>query len=156
MQTIDKLESLIVKHPFLSGLNPHFYHFFNECATLLQFGADQPIFQERSAADHLYLINKGKVSLETFVPGKGRVSIQTLGPGEALGWSWLFPPHEWQFSARAVEPCEVIAFGGEGLRERAEENHEFANDLITRVAHVLLQRLQATRRCLIEFYEPME
>ena len=155
MQT-SYLEDAIAKHPFWTGLNPHFLHFLNACATLERYGADQPIFHERGEADHFYLITKGRVSLETFVPGKGCVPLQTLGPGDALGWSWLFPPHEWQFSARAIEPCELIRFGAVGLRERAEENRDFAHELVTRVARVLLQRLQATRRRLVEFYEPIE
>ena len=148
------LEDAIAKHPFWTGLNPRFLHFLNECATLERYGVDQPIFHEGGQADHFYLIIKGRVSLETFVPGKGCVPIQTVGPGDALGWSWLFTPHEWQFSARAIEPCEVIAFGAVGLRERAQENRDFSHELVTRVARVLLQRLQATRRQLVEFYEP--
>jgi hypothetical protein len=91
MQTMDTLESLIVNHPFLSGLNPHFYHFFNDCAVLQRFATGQEIFHEHGKADHFYLILNGKVALETFVPGCGMVTIQTLGSGEALGWSCSFP-----------------------------------------------------------------
>src|ERR1051325_1852573 len=109
MQTMDTLEGLIVNHPFLSGLNPHFYHFFNECAVLQRFATGQEIFHEHGNADHFYLILNGKVALETFVPGCGMVTIQTLGSGEALGWSWLFPPHQWHFTANATEPTELIA-----------------------------------------------
>ena len=57
------------------------------------------------------MIHHGKVVLEaTYVSGEGLIPIQTLGAGEALGWSWLFPPHQWQFSARAVEPTEAVVF----------------------------------------------
>jgi len=147
------LEHAILKHPFWAGLNPHFVHLLYRCATVEHYGSGQPIFQEHSQAEHFYLITKGQVLIHTFVPGKGYVPIQTLGPGDALGWSWLSPTHEWQFSARAVEPCELIVFGGAGLREAAEENRDFAYELTNRVAQVLLQRLQATRRSLIDFYE---
>src|SRR5690348_11769888 len=27
--------------------------------------------------------------------------IMTIGPGGAVGWSWLIPPHKWQFSCKA-------------------------------------------------------
>lgn len=152
MQTMDTLESLIVNHPFLSGLNPHFYHFFNECALLRRYDPGQEVFHEHGNAGHFYLISSGKVTLETFVPGCGRVTIQTLGPGEALGWSWLFPPHQWHFSASAAEPTELIEFDAAHLREKAEENRDFANELITRVAKILLERLQGTREQLIDLY----
>lgn len=152
MQTMSALESLIARHPFLAGLNPHFHHFFNECASLQRFGPGQEIFHEHSEAGRFYLVQSGKVALETFVPGCGMVTIQTLGPGEALGWSWLFPPQRWQFTATAREPTELIAFDAASLRDRAEENRDFGIELITRVARVLLQRLQGTREQLIDLY----
>lgn len=152
MQTMDTLESLIVQHPFLSGLNPHFYHFFNECALLRRYDRGQEIFHEHGKAGHFCLIHSGKVALETFVPGRGMATIQTLGPGDALGWSWLFPPHQWHFSASAVEPTELIEFDAAHLREKAEENRDFGNELITRVARILHERLQGTREQLIDLY----
>ena len=38
------------------------------------------------------LIDKGAVTLESFVPGRGVTTVQTIGTGDALDWSWLFPP----------------------------------------------------------------
>ena len=152
MQTMDTLENLIVKHPFLSELNPHFYHFFNDCALHRRYEPGQEIFHEHGNAEHFYLIHSGKVALETFVPGRSRVTIQTLGPGEALGWSWLFPPHQWHFSASATEPTELIEFDAASLRDKVEENRDFGNELVTRVARILLERLQGTREQLIDAY----
>lgn len=151
-QTLNGLEELIVKHPFLSGLNPHFYHYFNECAALRRFDTGQEIFHEHGLAAHFYLIESGTVALETFVPGCGMVTIQKLGPGEALGWSWLFPPHQWHFTATAEAPTEVIAFDAARLRDKTEENRDFRNELITRVARILHERLQGTRAQLIDLY----
>ena len=102
------------------------------------------------------LIRSGAVVVETFVPGRGNIVIQTLGAGEALGWSWLYSPYQWQFTARAVEPTELIAFNAVRLRELVEENPDFGQELRSRIAGVLLHRLQATRRRLVEFYEPIE
>jgi CRP-like cAMP-binding protein len=156
MQTMDALEDLIVKHPFLFGLNPYFYHFFNECALLRRYDPGQEIFHEHGNADSFFLIKNGKVALETFVPGRGMETIHALEPGEALGWSWLFPPYQWHFTAKAIEPAELIVFDAIHLREKTEENRDFGNDLLARVARVLLQRLQATRRRLIGFYGVIE
>lgn len=146
------LHRIIKEHRFLHGLNPHYLHLFNEGASLLRFGIGQEVFREGTDADHFYLIHAGKVSLETFVPGKGAVTVQTLGGQEALGWSWLYPPYRWHFTARALEPSELIAFGSASLRQKAQENHDFGYDLMRRVSQVMLERLQATRRKLIEFY----
>jgi CRP/FNR family transcriptional regulator, cyclic AMP receptor protein len=88
------------------------------------------------------------------VPGKGAITIETLGAGKALGWSWLFPPYRWRFSARSVELTEAVAFSAHKLRNYAEENHDFGYELTTRVGQVILQRLQAARSQLVEFYAP--
>lgn len=149
MQTLDQI---IPSHPFWKGLNPHYFHILKECAAFVKFGVDQPIFDAGVDADHFYLICTGRVALETFVPGKGAITIETLGAGEALGWSWLFPPYRWHFSARSVELTEAVAFGAHGLRKYAEENHDFGYELTTRVGQIVLQRLQATRLQLVEFY----
>jgi len=92
------------------------------------------------------------VSLETFVPGQGNVPVQTVGPNEPLGWSWLFPPFRWHFTARTIEPCEIVSFSAASLREMADEDQQFGYALLRRVSQVMLGRLQATRLKLIEFY----
>ena len=156
LQTMDTLESTIVKHPFLFEFNPHYYHFLNECALLRRFDPDQEIFHEHGNADSFYLIQSGRVALETFVPGRGMEMVHTLQPGEALGWSWLFPPYQWHFTAKAIEPAELIVFDAAHLREKTEENRDFCNELLTRITRVVLRRLQATRQRLIEFYGVIE
>jgi hypothetical protein len=52
--------------------------------------------------------------------------VQALGPGEVLGWSWLLPPYEWHYSARAAEPTDVVALDGKALRARCEADHTSA------------------------------
>jgi CRP-like cAMP-binding protein len=148
------LQEMIASHPFMKGVDPRFEHLFSECATFTRYGIGDLIFREGQKAEHFYLIHTGRVVLETFAPGVGEVTIQTLDSGEALGWSWLFPPFTWHFSAKAVEPAELIAFGTAFLRERIEENPSFGRDLVLRVSQILLQRLQATRLQLLDFYAP--
>lgn len=148
----DRPGDIIVTHPFFKGINQRYIHLLVDCASFVRFGVGHDIFREGQDADHFYLIHKGRVSLDTFVPRVGSTTIQTTGPGEALGWSWLYPPYRWQFSARTLDPVEAVAFGALSLREKAEENHDFGYDLAMRVGNVMLARLQATRRRLIEFY----
>ena len=78
--------------------------------------------------------------------------IQALGPGEALGVSWLFPPHQWQFSASTLKPTEVISLDGAALRNKADTDPEFRDQLLTRIGRTLVQRLQGTRRQLVDVY----
>ncbi len=152
MQTLDTLTDLIKSHPFVAGLDPDFYEYFHDCATVRRFASQQQIFHEGAEADHFYLILSGEVALETFVLGCGTVTIQRLGPKEALGWSWLFPPYQWHFTATTLAPTEVISFNAEALRVKAAENRDFRDELLTRVSKTLLERLQGTREQLIDLY----
>jgi len=78
--------------------------------------------------------------------------MQTIGPGDALGWSWLFPPYQWRFSARSIDATEAVSFGARSLREYDEENHDFGYDLAMRIERIVLERLQSTRLLLADLY----
>lgn len=150
---METLKDIIAGHPFTKGLNPRYLHLLTECATYERFPIEQPIFQESFEADRFYLIHTGRVALQTFVPGSGVTTIQTIGPGEALGWSWLFPPHRWHFTAVALEPTEAVAIGARKLRDEMEENHDFGYAIALRIGQLMLERLQATRMRLLELYD---
>ena len=143
---------MIVKHPFWAGLNLHYFDLLKKCAGFQRFEVGQSIFQEGGKADRFYLIQKGLVTLHAFVPGRGVVTVQTLGGGDALGWSWLFPPYQWHFSAHSSDSTETVIFDAKPLRDEAEENHDFGYELTKRVSKMLLQRLQGARLLLVNFY----
>jgi len=77
--------------------------------------------------------------------GAGSVPIQTLGAGDTMGWSWLVPPHRWQFDCQAAEDVQGIKFNAEWLREKCEHNYELGYHLFRHLASVLAARLAATR-----------
>ncbi|PYK10379.1 MAG: Crp/Fnr family transcriptional regulator [Verrucomicrobia bacterium] len=152
MKTLLALEEVIAGHPFCDGLEQKFLTPLRDCASLRRFGSQQEIFQEGGEADHFYLILSGKVMLETSVPHDGVVPIQTLGAGEALGWSWLFPPYQWCFTAKTAAPTDVISFAAPFLRQHVERNSDFGNELLWRLTKTLIQRLQSTRQTLVQLY----
>jgi len=80
--------------------------------------------------------------------------IETLEEGDILGWSWLIPPYLWRFDARIVEPTRAIALDGKCLRMKCDENHDLGYELLKRFAHIVTQRLQATRLQLLDIYAP--
>ena len=149
---MNTVENIIGTHPFWKGLNPHYLHILRECAVYSRFGVGQRIFEAGGDAEHFYLIHKGYVALETFMPGKGRITLQTIGPGGSLGWSWMFPPYRWHFTARSTDITDAVCFGAPALRDYAEENHDFGYDLAMRVGRIVLERLQATRSLLADSY----
>jgi CRP-like cAMP-binding protein len=146
------LEGVLAQHPFFSGMDPRYLQFVLGCAANVRFNSDELIFREGSPADHFYLIRAGRIALETHVPGRGSRTVQTLGDGEILGWSWLVPPYNSRFDARAVEATRAIAFDGKCLRDKCEDDHALGYELQKRVIAVLGEYLDATRFRLLDVY----
>jgi CRP/FNR family cyclic AMP-dependent transcriptional regulator len=149
---METLEPILAEHPFIKGLEPHHVQLIVGCASNMRFDAGQFMFREGEEANQFYIIRKGKVALEIFSPEKGPIIIDTLGDGEVLGWSWLIPPYHWRFDARAVELTRAIALDGKCLRNKCEEDHDLAYELLKRFAHLMEERLEATRLQLMDIY----
>jgi len=150
MQT---LEDILCEHPFLAGLSDHHAQTVVGCVSNIHFAAGEIIFREGEEANHFYLIREGKVALQLFSERRGPVTVLTLSDGEILGWSWLFPPYRWKFSAQAMVGTRAFAVDGRCLREKAERDHSLGYELLRRFAHVAETRLEATRLQLVNVYQ---
>lgn len=137
-------------HPFLEGISPHHQKILCDCSQPAHFEPGEVICREGDPADRFYLIEKGRVVLETYVKGKGIVALQILGPGDVLGWSWLFAPNFWHFSAHAVEPTDMSFIPATPLRDECEADHDLGFELVKRLAAIMLKQLQASRRTILE------
>jgi CRP/FNR family cyclic AMP-dependent transcriptional regulator len=145
-----RLHAEIAAHPFAKGLSREHLMVLADCAMETHFAPGELIFREGDIANRFFLLLEGEVALENRATGGDPVLIETIGGNDVLGWSWLFSPYYWHFDARAVKPTRAIFFYGTWLRERCEQDHQFGYELIKRMAEVVIQRLQATRRQLLE------
>jgi CRP-like cAMP-binding protein len=151
---MESLERPLAQHPFLAGLDRRHLRQLAGLTSNKKFNALQMIFHEGDPANEFYLIGKGKVALETALLGCDAIQIQALGEGEVLGWSWLLPPYQWHYSARAIEPTQVIALDGAALRALCEQDHDLGYEMMKRFALVIVQRLAATRARFLSFPDP--
>ena len=60
-----ELEAAVAAHPFLIGLNEHLIPLLADCAMQTHFEPDQVIFREGETANRFYLIERGRVALES-------------------------------------------------------------------------------------------
>jgi CRP/FNR family transcriptional regulator, cyclic AMP receptor protein len=134
--------------PFLAGMSEERLRLLAENATERHFAPGEVIFREGENADHFYLIKRGEIDLQTHSAGRP-TTVQTVGGGEALGWSWLFPPHHWRFDARARSRTDAISIPAPGLRAKCEVDPALGYEVMKRVANVVANRLQATRLKLV-------
>ena len=120
------------------------------------FGVGDILFRETDPANTLYLIQTGRIELESASRCGKTTTIQGLGAGDVLGWSWLFPPFAWHFQARATQPTRVLCCDGGHLLVRAEEDPVFGYAVMRRLTQLVIQRLQATRRKLTQAQKSLE
>lgn len=144
-----ELEKKVATHPFLIGLNAAHIRLLADCAMQAQFKAGQVIFRKGETANRFYLIERGKVALESSTGGES-VAIDEVGAGDLLGWSWIFPPYIWHFDARAIEPTSAIFLYGTIMREYCEADPALGYDLFKRMSEVMMRRLQRARVKLSE------
>ena len=143
------MASRVSLHPFLAGMNQAQLALLTDCAVSIRFEAGDIILRENGRADRFYLIETGKVVLEAPASQDGSAVIDTIGAGDLLGWSWMYPPYTWQFTARAVMRTRAIFFEGHVLREYCERNSSLGYELLKRITAVMTRRLQNARRTMV-------
>jgi CRP/FNR family cyclic AMP-dependent transcriptional regulator len=143
---------MLAAQPFLAGLPDDNLERLSYLTSRSVFHTGNRVFSEGSRADRCWLITRGKVNLDTHVPGRGDVVVETLGAGCVLGWSWLFPPYRWHFGAVAVETTFALGLDGTGVRRLCEQDHQLGYELTSRFMQVVVERLQATRMRLLDLY----
>ncbi|MER5952072.1 cyclic nucleotide-binding domain-containing protein [Streptomyces sp. NPDC001904] len=119
----------------------------------VSFPQDSRIFEEGDRADCFWIIRTGTVTLDVRVSDLARLPVDPLGPGDLLGWSWLFPPYEWDFGAEAFSHVRAYEFDGPTVRALCDIEPALGVALLHGVAEVMAHRLEAARVRLVEAHQ---
>jgi len=109
----------------------------------LETGAE--LFSLGAPADHLYLVDRGRITLTLPMQVQGReqdVQVEERLPGQTVGWSGLIPPYRFTLKATALLPTEVIALSRSALLEHFARNPYVGYAITRNLAAVIGQRLQ--------------
>ncbi len=150
--TAPSLAPVLKEHAFVKGLEPEYLDLIIECAHNVVFQAGEFIVRQGEDANHFYLIRHGKVAIEISSPARQGLIIQTLTDNDVLGWSWLFPPYQWQFDAQATELTRAIALNGLCLRGKCDSDPGLGYELMKRFSSILFETLQVTQLQLLDLY----
>jgi CRP/FNR family cyclic AMP-dependent transcriptional regulator len=150
MGEVTTLEPILKGHPFLKDLSQPFMDLLVGCARNERFEPGQYIAKTGDCADKFFIIREGRVAIEVQPPGRGAIIVETLADGDVLGWSWMFEPHQWILDARPLEPVRVISLDGACLRKKMEDDHDFGYEMFKRFAKLMLARIKALRKQVIE------
>ena len=141
----EPLATRVAFHPFLAGMNQAQLALLTDCAMAAHFKKGEVILRQGEFANRFYLIESGSVALESGADLDEPVLVDTITAGDLLGWSWMFPPYVWHFTARALQPTSALFFYGTILREYCERDHSLGFELLKRAAAVMSRRMQMAR-----------
>jgi CRP-like cAMP-binding protein len=144
--------SALADHAFLRGMPAADVARLARAAVAVSMPAGHRLFDEGAPAEKCWLLTAGQVALDLHMPGRANLIVETLGPGDVLGFSWLSPPHQWQFGAEVVESAEAFELDGATVRTLCDSHPELGYELVLRFLAAAVQRLQATRIRLLDLY----
>jgi CRP/FNR family cyclic AMP-dependent transcriptional regulator len=139
----------MLEHPFFKDFQATHVELLSKCASSVHFTAGSYIFHDGETAERLYLIQTGKIAVVLQMAGRDPMGIMTVDAGGVVGWSWLFPPYRWHFSARVMEDTAAIALDAKCIMAKCKEDYQLGYELMRECAHVMGERLQATRAQLL-------
>ncbi len=148
----ETMETRVSLHPFFAGMKRSQLALLIDCAIPVHFKKGLVIFRAGEIANRFYVLETGKVVLESASKYGKPVIVDTIGAGDLLGWSWMFPPYVWQFTARAVEETDAIYFYGAILRQYCERDSSLGFELLKRMSVVMNRRLQAARKQMVSMH----
>ncbi len=152
MVDFKNIRTLLAENAFFEGMADAHLETMAGCGKLVHFKPGEFLIREGEKADTFYLIRSGDVAIESHIPAAGALSVERVGAGGITGYSWLFPPHRNNFDSMALSQVSAVALDGACLRGKTEVDHELGYQLMKRFAQLVLSRLQATRRQMLDVY----
>ena len=133
---METLERILAEHPFFDALDPAYEAAGGMCVQCALQAGDVHL-QAGRRGQPVLPDSAGKVALEVLRTAAPADHRRDAGEGDILGWSWLLPPYQWKFHARAVETSRAIALDGKCLRTKCEENHDLGYEVLKRFVQIM-------------------
>ena len=147
-------ENYLSAHDFFKGLDSNFIKFLANHTVVRQIKKGDVLFHQGKHADKFYLLRSGQVSLQVPALMGPALEIQVVGEDQLVGWSWLIPPYQWNFLARAIEDSNLLEFDGATILSHCEEDPKFGYELYKRFATMMSERLNAARQKMMDQWDP--
>ncbi len=156
MSDIRTVRDYLYSLNFFEGMDEHHIELISGCGKLALFKQGDFLLKEGDKAETFFFIREGEASIESYIPTQGSKAMMTVGAGDIVGYSWLFEPYRVSFDVRALSDVRAIQMDGKCLRGKSERDHELGYHLMKRITQIVLKRLQASRRQVVDVYESME
>jgi CRP-like cAMP-binding protein len=109
------------------------------------------IYQRGYVANHIYIVNKGLISLNRLEFGeKIGISFEKREHGELFGTACFMEPQEYTLTAVCMEDSEVMVLDTDKLFEICERDPELGYKFIKEVAQIYFERYKVAKRQIHE------
>lgn len=156
LENSKKISAIISEHLFFKNLTKEENEILTNHAKFEHFNKGEFLLSAREESKIFYLVLSGIVSLQIFSHERGIVELETIQEGEFLGWSWLSSPYKWHFDGVATEKTTTITFEAKALKREMEHNISLGYKMYKIFTPIIIERLQAARKNLIELEEELE
>ncbi len=142
------------EHSLFEGLAGDHLEMLAQHAQVKTLSHGDVLASQGAPAKSFYLVLEGALVIEVPAIAGPKLEITRLGAGDVFGWSWLIAPYTWHFHARASGATKVLAFDGESLLQRCDEDAEFGYPLLRRFSGLMAERLDAAQRKMMDQWSP--
>lgn len=147
---MSNMQARIAQHDFFRDMPEDYLSMLAKHASTESLSEEEVLFVHGKAANHFYLVDSGSVMLEVPAIEGPSLKLQEISEGGVLGWSWLIPPYQWHFRARATSKTELIVFDGKALRKHCDDDPAFGYELLKRFSALMSERLSFARAKMMD------
>ena len=115
-----------------------------------QFKQGECVSQHGEAAEHIYIITKGKIDL-LLTDNNIEVRKRDFNVGDCFGEAAFLAMNNDTASFMAAEDCELVVLSRQSLNQLRHEEPELFSTLIMNIARELARKLQYTDNILLQY-----
>ena len=105
------------------------------------------VYERGKKAKHLFVVNKGTVSLRRLEPGeKVGIAFESRESGELFGAASFMVPQQYTLTAVCMADSEVFAIDADRLFKLAEQDAAVGYRLMLAVAQIYFERYKSAKR----------
>jgi CRP-like cAMP-binding protein len=137
----------------LIGLNDQEKKHLKDLGRVEDYDSDAVIFNEGAEARTFYLLEEGRVAVESQLTKGMLFPTSIVSVGQAFGWSALVPPHLYTATVVTLSNTRVIAIDREGLLQQMQTDTSFGLKIMQNVARMISSRLRSLELALVGFLQ---
>lgn len=142
--------SVILTAHLFHGLGKSTLNQIEELAQKRSYAGGAFPFHAGDRADHLYLLDEGRVRLCT--GGNGNIAFVISEPGDVFGWSCMVKLAEYTLSAQCVGPVRVVRIENHVLLHLLEKDPASGFAFFRHLSELIAQRLMSSYRATVSVH----